>query len=44
VQGLNRTYDMRGRKFCVIMSANPYTTSSDVFKIPGMLANRADIL
>jgi len=34
---------MRGRKFCVIMSGNPYTESGDVFKIPDMLANRADI-
>lgn len=42
-KGRTRTYDMRGRKFCVIMSGNPYTESGDVFKIPDMLANRADI-
>ncbi|MGO4610333.1 DNA repair protein, partial [Variovorax sp. 2RAF20] len=38
-----RTYDMRGKKFCVVMAGNPYTESGEVFKIPDMLANRADI-
>ncbi len=38
-----KTYDMRGKKFCVVMAGNPYTESGDVFKIPDMLANRADI-
>ncbi len=38
-----RTYDMRGKRFCIVMSGNPYTESGDVFKIPDMLANRADI-
>ena len=38
-----KTYDLRGRKFCVIMAGNPYTESGEVFKIPDMLANRADI-
>lgn len=42
-QGKTKTYDMRGRKFCVVMAGNPYTESGDVFKIPDMLANRADI-
>lgn len=42
-KGRTRTYDMRGRKFCVVMAGNPYTESGDVFKIPDMLANRADI-
>lgn len=42
-QGETKTYDMRGRKFCVVMAGNPYTESGDVFKIPDMLANRADI-
>jgi len=42
-KGKTKTYDMRGKKFCVIMSGNPYTESGDVFKIPDMLANRADI-
>ncbi|NYZ68368.1 DNA repair ATPase [Endozoicomonas sp. SM1973] len=42
-QGKTKTYDMRGKKFCVIMAGNPYTESGEVFKIPDMLANRADI-
>lgn len=42
-RGQSKTYDMRGRKFCVIMAGNPYTESGEVFKIPDMLANRADI-
>lgn len=42
-QGRTKTYDMRGRKFAVVMAGNPYTESGEVFKIPDMLANRADI-
>lgn len=42
-KGQTKTYDMRGRRFCVVMAGNPYTESGDVFKIPDMLANRADI-
>ncbi|GAB3345580.1 DNA repair ATPase [Marilutibacter aestuarii] len=42
-KGRTRTYDMRGRKFCVVMAGNPYTESGEVFRIPDMLANRADI-
>lgn len=38
-----KTYDMRGKKFCVVMAGNPYTESGEVFKVPDMLANRADI-
>ena len=38
-----KTYDLRGKKFCIVMAGNPYTESGDVFKIPDMLANRADI-
>ena len=34
---------MRGKKFCVVMAGNPYTESGEIFKIPDMLANRADI-
>ncbi|NVJ59065.1 MAG: DNA repair ATPase [Gammaproteobacteria bacterium] len=39
----SKTYDMRGKKFCVVMAGNPYTESGELFKIPDMLANRADI-
>lgn len=42
-RGRTRTYDMRGKKFCVVMAGNPYTESGEVFRIPDMLANRADI-
>ena len=41
-QGKTRTYDLRGRKVCVVMAGNPYTESGDKFQIPDMLANRAD--
>ena len=42
-KGNTKTYDMRGRKFSVVMAGNPYTESGEAFKIPDMLANRADI-
>ena len=42
-KGRTRTYDMRGRKVCVVMAGNPYTESGEKFQIPDMLANRADI-
>ena len=41
--GRSKTYDLRGKKFCVVMAGNPYTESGEVFKIPDMLANRADV-
>ncbi|KAA1247459.1 DNA repair ATPase [Aquimarina sp. RZ0] len=41
--GNPKTYDLRSKKFCVIMAGNPYTESGDKFQIPDMLANRADI-
>ncbi len=41
-KGKTRTYDLRGKKFCVVMAGNPYTESGDKFQIPDMLANRAD--
>jgi len=42
-KGKTKTYDFRGKKVCVVMAGNPYTESGDKFKIPDMLANRADI-
>lgn len=42
-RGKTSTYDMRGKRFCVVMAGNPYTESGEVFKVPDMLANRADI-
>ncbi|MGB5944178.1 MAG: DNA repair ATPase [Leeuwenhoekiella sp.] len=41
--GKPKTYDLRSKKFCVIMAGNPYTESGEKFRIPDMLANRADI-
>ncbi len=40
--GKTRTYDLRGKKFCICMAGNPYTESGARFQIPDMLANRAD--
>ncbi len=41
-EGETKTYDLRGRKVCVVMAGNPYTESGEKFQIPDMLANRAD--
>src|SRR5690606_27120991 len=41
-RGRTRTYDLRGKRFCVVMAGNPYTESGDKFQIPDMLTNRAD--
>jgi hypothetical protein len=41
--GESKTYDLRGKRFCVIMAGNPYTESGEKFRIPDMLANRADV-
>ncbi|MFN6162635.1 MAG: DNA repair ATPase [Planctomycetota bacterium] len=41
--GQSRTYDLRGRKFAVVMAGNPYTETGARFQIPDMLANRADV-
>lgn len=42
-QGVSKTYDLRNKRFCVVMAGNPYTESGEMFKVPDMLANRADI-
>lgn len=42
-KGHTKTYDLKGRKVCVVMAGNPYTESGEKFRIPDMLANRADI-
>ncbi|MFE6398158.1 DNA repair ATPase [Streptomyces alboflavus] len=41
--GASRTYDLRGKRFAVCMAGNPYTESGTRFRIPDMLANRADV-
>ncbi|MFD9717797.1 DNA repair ATPase [Streptomyces sp. NPDC059076] len=35
--------DLRGKRFAVCMAGNPYTESGQRFRIPDMLANRADV-
>ncbi|WP_328329481.1 DNA repair ATPase [Streptomyces sp. NBC_00455] len=41
--GAARSYDLRGKRFAVCMAGNPYTESGQRFRIPDMLANRADV-
>ncbi len=41
--GRTRTYDLRGKRFAVCMAGNPYTGTGQRFRIPDMLANRADV-
>ena len=41
--GQSKTYDLRGRKFAVVMAGNPYNESGERFQIPDMLSNRADV-
>jgi hypothetical protein len=41
-EGETLTYDLRGKRFCVVMAGNPYTETGERFQIPDMLANRAD--
>lgn len=41
--GKAKTYDLRGRRACIVMAGNPYTETGTRFEIPDMLANRADI-
>ncbi|MER7826273.1 DNA repair ATPase [Streptomyces sp. NPDC096097] len=36
-------HDLRGKRFAVCMAGNPYTESGQRFRIPDMLANRADV-
>ena len=42
-RGQSRSYDLRGKRFCIVMAGNPYTETGATFRIPDMLANRADI-
>ncbi|MEH0547895.1 DNA repair ATPase [Streptomyces sp. B21-105] len=43
LNGEPRTYDLRGKRFAVCMAGNPYTESGARFRVPDMLANRADV-
>ena len=40
-KGRTRTYDLRG-KSSPVMAGNPYTEAGKRFRVPDMLANRAD--
>jgi hypothetical protein len=42
-QDRTRTYDLRGKRFAVCMAGNPFTSSGQRFRVPDMLANRADV-
>ncbi|MFC4376856.1 DNA repair ATPase [Nocardia halotolerans] len=42
-EGEPRTYDLRGKRFAVCMAGNPYTEQGKRFRVPDMLANRADV-
>ncbi|WP_031507542.1 DNA repair ATPase [Streptomyces megasporus] len=41
--GSPATYDLRGKRFAVCMAGNPFTESGARFRVPDMLANRADV-
>ncbi|MCP5029107.1 MAG: DNA repair ATPase [Actinomycetia bacterium] len=42
VDGEPTTFDLRGKRFCVVMAGNPYTTGGR-FELPDMLVNRSDV-
>lgn len=41
--GEPRSHDLRGKRFAVCMTGNPYTESGERFEIPDMFANRAEV-
>jgi hypothetical protein len=43
IDGAARSIDLRGKRFAIVMAGNPYTESGEAFRIPDMLANRADV-
>ncbi|MFE3323947.1 DNA repair ATPase [Streptomyces sp. NPDC059176] len=36
-------HDLRGKRFAVCMAGNPFTETGQAFRLPDMLANRADV-
>ena len=42
-EGTPTTYSLSGKRFIVAMAGNPYTSVGASFRIPDMLANRADV-
>ncbi|MEM1333199.1 MAG: AAA family ATPase, partial [Actinomycetota bacterium] len=43
VDGEPTTFDLRSKRFCVVMAGNPYTTGGGRFEMPDMLVNRSDV-
>ncbi len=43
VDGEAQTFELARRRFIMVMAGNPYTGSGQDFRIPDMLANRADV-
>jgi hypothetical protein len=43
IDGRARTFSLSGKRFIMAMAGNPYTSVGEAFKIPDMLANRADV-
>ena len=41
--GEARTFSLSGKRFVMAMAGNPYTSDGSTFRIPDMLANRADV-
>jgi hypothetical protein len=41
--GQAATYDLRGKRFAICMAGNPFTEGGTRFRVPDMLANRADV-
>ncbi len=41
--GQARTYDLRSKRFAIVMAGNPYSTAGSRFELPDMLVNRADV-
>nr|WP_245833816.1 DNA repair ATPase [Streptomyces aidingensis] len=37
------THDLRGKRFAICMAGNPFTEGGTRFRVPDMLANRADV-
>jgi hypothetical protein len=42
-RGQSKTYHFQNKRLAVVMAGNPYTESGEQFKVPDMLANRADV-
>ena len=43
LDGEARTFSLSGKRFVMAMAGNPYTSDGANFRIPDMLANRADV-